>query len=113
MENTSYNGKSQPLRRLYDTLKKFTIENEVHKAGDILCVASRNDDNYDVFLSADGKRTFKELWAAHQAGGVDTLDEVIRFLSGFSGDLTLREVLNSLIEVTESEGTLRVKVNEV
>ena len=58
---TNYNGKIQNVRRRYDSIRAFIGKNEVHKAGDILCVSTKNDDDYNLFLKADGKSTFIEL----------------------------------------------------
>ena len=58
---TNYNGKIQNVRRRYDSIRAFIGKNEVHKAGDVLCVSTKNDDDYNLFLEADGKSTFVEL----------------------------------------------------
>ena len=58
---TNYNGKIQNVRRRYDSIRAFIGKNEVHKAGDVLCVSTKNDDDYNLFLEADGKSTFIEL----------------------------------------------------
>lgn len=57
----NYNGKIQNVRRRYDSIRNFVGKNEVHKAGDILCVSTKNDDDYNLFLRADGKSTFLQL----------------------------------------------------
>lgn len=57
----NYNGKIQNVRRRYDSIRNFVGKNEVHKAGDILCVSPKNDDDYTLFLHADGKSTFLQL----------------------------------------------------
>lgn len=57
----NYNGKIQNVRRRYDSVRNFVGKNEVHKAGDILCVSTKNDDDYNLFLRADGKSTFLQL----------------------------------------------------
>ena len=58
---TNYNGKIQNVRRRYDSIRNFVGKNEVHKAGDILCVSTKNDEDYNLFLRADGKSTFLQL----------------------------------------------------
>lgn len=71
----SYNGKSQNLRRLYDSIRNFTLENDVHSAGDVLCISTHNNDYYDLFLTADGKSTFRELYAKGTGRNIYVIEE--------------------------------------
>ena len=65
----NYNGDVESVRRRYDSLKGFIAKNEVYKVGDILCVSVNNDGNYDLFLYADGKSKFSELYKRYRNGG--------------------------------------------
>lgn len=64
----NYNGDVESVRRRYDSLKGFIAKNEVYKVGDILCVSVNNDGNYDLFLYADGKSKFSELYKRYRNG---------------------------------------------
>ncbi len=66
MEN-NYSGKKEPTLRIYGTLKEFIGENKVYKPGDVLCVSSKNNEDIDLILHADGKACFKELLARYAA----------------------------------------------
>ena len=98
-----YNGKRVRVWRRYDSLKNFIGENKVYQLGDILCVSTRNNDDYDLFLEADGKSRFIDLYNRHKEKAIDTVEEVVKFLGGFSGDKTLKEILRGLITVTEEQ----------
>lgn len=58
----NYNGKIQSVRRRYDSLRNFVGKNQVHLAGDVLCVSTKNNDVYDLFLYADGVSDFITLY---------------------------------------------------
>ena len=70
MEQENYNGRTQGVRRVYDSLKNFVGMNRVHKPGDILCISLRNNDRYDLFLMADGASTFIQLLLKYRNGEI-------------------------------------------
>jgi hypothetical protein len=53
--------KTRVLVRRYDSIKNYVGENKIYEAGDILYVSTKNNDMYDVILSADGRSKFTEL----------------------------------------------------
>ncbi len=57
-----YNDKKEPLLRIYNSLRNFIGENKVYKYGDVLCISTKNNDEYDKYITADGKSTFRELY---------------------------------------------------
>jgi hypothetical protein len=103
----NYNGKIQSVRRRYDSLRNFIGRNEVHMAGDILCVSTKNDENYDLFLDADGQRTFMQLYLQYKNGGkvpvepnndgrINTFDEIIALLNGLPEGSNLQAILENI-----------------
>ena len=64
--NEKLNGYHEPLLRIYDSLKNFVGENRVYRYGDVLYVSTRNNDEYDVFITGDGKSTFMQLYDAKE-----------------------------------------------
>lgn len=48
--------------RIYQSLRYFVGENRIYPPGDILCVSTKNNDRYDLFLQADGKSDFRTLY---------------------------------------------------
>lgn len=50
------------VRRIYNSLRYFVGENQIYPPGDILCVSTKNNDRYDLFLQADGKSNFRTLY---------------------------------------------------
>lgn len=108
----NYNGQIQSVRRRYDSLKNFVGRNEVYKAGDILCVSTKNNDVYDLFLDADGTKTFIQLYQDHKNGGgsgsgnvpvapnsdghVNTFDEIVALLNGLPEGSDLKAILDSI-----------------
>lgn len=86
-----YNGKSQSMRRLYNSLRNFVGENAIYPAGDVLCVSVRNNDEYKLFLHADGKSRFLDLYRkATDGDGGNAYPKVVE----------------------EADGTLRIIVKE-
>lgn len=63
MKRAILNGTHESLKRIFATLKHFVGENRVYKLGDMLFVSTRNNEDYDVVLYPDGKKTFLQLWA--------------------------------------------------
>ena len=104
----NYNGQVQSVRRRYDSLRSFIGKNEVYKAGDILCVSTHNDDEYDLFLDADGVSNFIQLYTAHKSGGgkvpvgpnkdghINTFDEIVALLRGLPEGSNLKEILDNI-----------------
>lgn len=107
---TNYNGKIQSVRRRYDSLRNFIGRNEVYKAGDILCVSTKNDDDYDLFLDADGVSTFIQLYNRWKNGGgttpsgqgsnndghLNTFDEIVALLEGMPEGSNLKQILDGI-----------------
>ena len=81
------NGKSEPTLRHFNSLKFYVGENRTYKAGDVLYISTKNNDNYDLVITADGKLDFRAL---------------VKKASEQSG--------NRIIVTEEPEGTLRVKI---
>lgn len=54
------------LARVYDGLRTFVGENVTFKYGDILYVSTRNNDEYDMIIHADGVHNFLELYRMKQ-----------------------------------------------
>ena len=103
----NFNGQVQSVRRRYDTLRNFLGKNEVHKAGDVLCVSSKNNDKYDIFITADGKSDFAHLYLNYRKGGVvpvgpnsdeklNTFDEIVAFLEGLPEGSNLKNILDNI-----------------
>ena len=107
----NYNGKIQSVRRRYDSLKNFIARNEVHMAGDVLCVSTKNNDTYDLFLDADGVSTFLQLYAKRNSGGsshgnvpvggnsdgqINTFDEIVALLQGLPEGSNLKTILDNI-----------------
>lgn len=64
MSKEIFNGKREQVSRIYGTLKYFVGENRTYKRGDLLCVSTRNDEDYDLVITADGERNFNALYQA-------------------------------------------------
>ena len=105
----NYNGKIQSVRRRYDSLKNFIARNEVHMAGDVLCVSTKNNDTYDLFLDADGVSTFLQLYAGRRNGKhsnvpvnsngdgqINTFDEIVALLQGLPEGSNLKTILANI-----------------
>lgn len=56
-----YNEKKESLQRHYNSLKNYVGENRVYKYGDVLFVSTKNNEHYDLFLTADGVSDFRTL----------------------------------------------------
>lgn len=117
----NYNGQIQSVRRRYDSLRNFVGKNEVYRAGDILCVSTKNDDVYDLFIDADGIHTFIELYKEQKDGGsggvptstnsdghVNTFDEIVAFLEGMPEGSDLKTILAGINteNLTEEEKSI-------
>ena len=114
-----FNGKIQSVRRLYNSLRHFIGENKVHLPGDVLCVSLNDDDNYDIYIYADGIHTFAELYLQYKNGGggtapsggdgsnndghVNTFDEIVAFLTGLPEGSNLKEILDNINTDTLTE----------
>jgi hypothetical protein len=59
------NERIEPCVRIYNSLKYFVGENRIYPPGDILCVSTKNNDRYDLFIQADGKSNFNTLYSQH------------------------------------------------
>ena len=105
MEN--YNGKIQSVRRRFDSLQNFVGRNEVYSRGDILCVSTKNDNNYNVYIDADGVHSFIELYnmylngdtvpvVPNHDGKINTFDEIVAFLESMPEGTNLKEVLDGI-----------------
>lgn len=57
-----YNGQKMPVTRHYNSVKNFVGENRTYPYGDILHVSTKNNEDYDLILMADGKSNFRELY---------------------------------------------------
>lgn len=99
----NYDGKNESVKRRYNSLKNFIGMNKVYRMGDVLCVSSRNNGDYDVELIADGTSSFIALWKGYKESEIRTLQEISAFLSGFSGKRTLLEILQSHIRVVQED----------
>jgi hypothetical protein len=62
MPKDIYNGRTECIRRVYGTLKYFVGENFLYKRGDLLYVSTKNNEDYDLILEADGVKRFIELY---------------------------------------------------
>jgi len=56
-----YNEKKESLQRHYNSLKNYVGENRVYKYGDVLFVSTKDNEHYDLFLTADGVSDFRTL----------------------------------------------------
>ena len=65
----SKNGSMDSLKRKYDSLKGWVGKNPVEKMGTVICVSTKNDEEYDVQFQADGKSTFLQLYEKYKNGG--------------------------------------------
>lgn len=62
-----YNGKTQNVRRVFKTLRAFIGEGKaIYPFGDILYVSTKNNENYDLIIEADGISTFLQLYADYK-----------------------------------------------
>ena len=55
------NGKSEPTLRHFNSLKFYVGENRTYKCGDVLYISTKNNDNYDLCIMADGVSDFRVL----------------------------------------------------
>ena len=104
----NYNGKIQSVRRRYDSLRNFIGKNEVHMAGDILCVSTKNNDTYDLYIDADGVHTFLQLYKmkkngegsvpvdSNNDGKLNTFDEIVKLLEGLPEGSNLKAILDNI-----------------
>lgn len=85
-----YNEKKESLQRRYNSLKNYVGENTTYKCGDVLYISTKNNDKYDLIITADGVSDFRTL---------------VKKASEQSGNR---------IVVTEEDGgkTLRVKISD-
>lgn len=84
-----YYGQSIPQLRHYNSLKNYIGENKTYPCGDILCVSTRNNDEYDLSLLADGINSFRELYAKEMVA------------NGYR-----------IVDVQEVEGGLKLKIEK-
>ena len=56
------NERVEGIKRIYRSLRYFIGENAVYPPGDILCISTKGNDKYDLFLQADGKSDFRSLY---------------------------------------------------
>ena len=49
------------LRRYYNSLRGWANDNQIVKRGNIICVSTKDDGEYDIVFMADGKHTFLQL----------------------------------------------------
>ena len=61
--------KIEHISRIYDTLRNFVGNNEIHKLGDILFVSTKNNKDYDLIIHADGVSNFITLYNKENGGG--------------------------------------------
>lgn len=61
MGGKDYYGKKEKMVRHYNSVKNFVGENRVYKAGDVLYISTRNNDEFDLIVMADGKNNFINL----------------------------------------------------
>ena len=125
MKENHFYGQRERMARIYDSLKNFVGNNEVHKPGDMLCVSSNNNGVFDTFIVADGIHTFIEQWKAKQeegytevtdpsaldglAGG-DVLVKSNEVANAFSGNLPY--FMNIMVEDAEVSQTVTMKAKE-
>lgn len=68
----SKNGNMDSVKRKYDSLTGWVGRNPVEKMGTVICVSTKNDEDYDVSFVADGVSTFLQLYNKATKGGGDT-----------------------------------------
>lgn len=56
-----YDGKSEPTLRRYNSLKNYIGNNITYKCGDVLYISTKNNDKYDLIITADGVSDFRTL----------------------------------------------------
>lgn len=85
-----YDGKIEPTLRRYNSLKNYVGENTTYKCGDVLYISTKNNDKYDLIITADGVSDFRTLVKKES------------------------EKAGSRIVVTEEDGgeTLRIKIED-
>ena len=49
------------LRRYYNSLRGWANDNPIVKRGNIVCVSTKDDGEYDIVFMSDGKHTFLQL----------------------------------------------------
>ena len=109
----NYNGKVESISRRYDSLKNFIGNNTVYKAGEILCVSTKDNGDYDVLLEADGRLSFRDLYKNWKENPF-TPEDMRAFLAGFSGKRNLLEILRGMIRVIEeSDSELRIRIDDL
>ena len=100
------------VKRIYAGLRWYVGNNWTFHKYDILYISSNNDTHYDYMLIADGKRTFLELWK-DKDNQMDDLEEIKLFLSGFSGNRTLLDILKNLVKVIEEQEDDKTKLRVI
>ena len=110
-----YNGMLENVRRRYDSLAHFVGENKVHLPGDVLCVSTKNNNVYDMFIVADGIHTFLQLYKmkkegkepsgegggnipseGNHDGAVNTFSEIVDLLQGLPEGSNLKAILDNI-----------------
>ena len=56
-----YDGKIEPTLRRYNSLRNYVGENVVYKCGDVLYISTKNNEKYDLIITADGVSDFRTL----------------------------------------------------
>ena len=108
----NYNGKVESVSRRYNSLKNFIGENATYKAGEILCVSTKDNGDYDVILEADGRLPFRDLYKNWQDNPF-TPEDMRAFLAGFSGKRKLVEILRGMIRVIEENESVRIAIDDL
>ena len=91
------NGYHEPLLRIYDSYKNFVGENKVYRYGDVLYVSTHNNDEYDMFLTADGKHSFIELFTQKEEEGYTPVSKAADLQNKAGEDIIVKsaEVANA------------------
>ena len=108
----NYNGKVESISRRYNSLKNFIGDNTIYKAGEILCVSTKDNGYYDVTLEADGELPFRALYKNWQENPF-TPEDMRAFLAGFSGKRKLVEILRNMIRIIEEGESVRIKIDDL
>lgn len=70
MAKKHYNGEEMVVIRHFDSLKNYVGKNAVYPAGDVLHISTKNNDAYDLVITADGVSTFSVLMENAQKKGL-------------------------------------------
>lgn len=101
------NGEQKSVRKKYDSLKNWLARNPVEEAGTIIRVSTKNDEDYDVSLIADGKMKFSELYNKFKDGSQFTGK------SGGDGAIVDKEdVENAVNKILGGEGMTEEEIKE-